>query len=262
MKTYTKLALVFVIVGIFSAAAGALIAPFTGFTFYKVVRRSVAVFAIIGCWLFWKFYLKRPIKSLGLDLSGKQLRNLFVGLSLGVGAISIYVALAIGSGLFKVELHRFSQEFLFVAAWSLPAAIIIGIMEEFLFRGVTLQSLLVDLKMPLAVVITSAFYAIIHTKMPHQLIVMWPKLLGLFLLGIALCYGYLRSGSLFLSIGIHSGLVYAIKLRKMLFVDPPAQFEWLFGDKWLVGGALSWFAIGIIILLIRTNPFGIIAKYE
>ncbi|MFH1407220.1 MAG: type II CAAX endopeptidase family protein [Candidatus Omnitrophota bacterium] len=255
MKTYIKLLILMALVVVLSVAFAFVLQPFLPFTFYKVIRRLITIFAVLGGALFWKILLNKPLGELGLGLRRGWVKDLLAGFSMGIGAVVLYVTLALMMKLFKFELHRFGGEFLLVALWSLPAALLIGLVEEFFFRGFLLQTFLKDMKWPLAVFITTLAYALVHIKAPFQAVSTWEKLLGLFILGLALAYAYLKTRSLYLPIGLHAGLIYAIRLRKFAFIEIPAGYERLFGDKWLVGGMISWVALFIIIFLIKIIPF-------
>lgn len=74
--------------------------------------------------------------------------------------------------------------------------------EELLSRGYWLQNLSDGLNRSLGVLLSSAIFALIHLFNPN---LSWLAFLGLFLSGLFLAYGYLRTQQLWLPIGLHLG---------------------------------------------------------
>jgi hypothetical protein len=74
--------------------------------------------------------------------------------------------------------------------------------EELLTRGYWLQNLSAGLSQSLGVLLSSAVFALAHWFNPN---LNWQALLGLFLAGLFLAYGYLRTRQLWLPIGLHLG---------------------------------------------------------
>jgi membrane protease YdiL (CAAX protease family) len=74
--------------------------------------------------------------------------------------------------------------------------------EELLSRGYWLQNLSDGLNRSLGVLLSSAAFALGHVMNPN---LSWQALLGLFLSGLFLAYGYLRTKQLWLPIGLHLG---------------------------------------------------------
>ncbi len=81
---------------------------------------------------------------------------------------------------------------------------------------------------------------------------LFPGLFGLFLLGILLSYAFTRTGSLYLSIGLHAGWVIGIKTIKVYGNYTREGLGWLFGstDPKFVSGVATWVgfvAVGLIV---------------
>ncbi len=79
---------------------------------------------------------------------------------------------------------------------------LVGWQEELLGRGYWLQNLSDGLNQSLGVLLSSAIFALAHVFNPN---LSWQALLGLFLSGLFLAYGYLRTKQLWLPIGLHLG---------------------------------------------------------
>jgi len=80
--------------------------------------------------------------------------------------------------------------------------------------------------------------------------------IGLSLLGGVAAVLYLRTGSLWASVGLHSGIVLCSKMMKKLIDRQPGVPEWLFGDSvFIVSGVLCWVLLGLALLLVlRFSP--------
>jgi hypothetical protein len=96
-------------------------------------------------------------------------------------------------GWSKVVLSTVTMLFLFLA---------IGWQEELMARGYWLQNLSDGLNRRWGVLLSSALFALAHAANPH---VSWEAILGLFFAGLLLAMGTLRSGQLWLAVGLHFG---------------------------------------------------------
>jgi membrane protease YdiL (CAAX protease family) len=134
-----------------------------------------------------------------------------------------------------------------------------------------------------AFVITSLFYSAIHFVKPAEKISLsaldaWagirhlvysfqpfldplaflPGLFGLFLIGIVLSYAFLRTGSLYLSIGLHAGWIFGIKTIRVFGDYRREDLGWLFGssEPKLISGVAGWLgivAVGVIVHTMTRN---------
>jgi membrane protease YdiL (CAAX protease family) len=133
----------------------------------------------------------------------------------------------------------------------LPAALLVAVLEELIFRGYLLQQLMACSK-ALAVLGTSSGYALVHLK-PGWV---WPdsamELTGLFMLGVVLALSVLRAGHLYLAIGLHASLAYWARVNKLLVEFSPDSPQWLVGTNRLVNGLVPWGLLALIgVALIR-----------
>jgi membrane protease YdiL (CAAX protease family) len=78
-----------------------------------------------------------------------------------------------------------------------------------------------------------------------------PSIIGLFLVGVVLSYAYIRTKSLYLSIGLHAGWIFLIKENKVFFDHVKTNREWLFGDSKIITGVLGWSFLIITLIIIR-----------
>lgn len=80
--------------------------------------------------------------------------------------------------------------------------LLVGWSEELLSRGYHLQTIASGLNRGWGVVLSSAVFGCLHLLNPGA---SWISTLGIFVAGLFLAFGYLRTGQLWLSIGLHIG---------------------------------------------------------
>jgi membrane protease YdiL (CAAX protease family) len=163
-------------------------------------------------------------------------------------------------------------------AGALATALTVGFLEEIFFRGIFLKGLMDDLKPAAAFVLANLFYAAIHFVKPGAPYTMdafdpWlgfrhlastfapffepfefgPGLIGLFFIGLALSYAFLRTASLYLSIGLHAGWIFSIKTVRVFGDYTREDLGWLFGstDPKIVSGIATWIGILIVIAAVH-----------
>ena len=246
------------------------------YNYGKILRRIFMI--VIVCLLIFSR------KSLGLGqliTSGLRLRpgwknNLVTGLSIGVISLLIYGIFTFVLGVQLAENRPPSISALITKPIIyLFEACLIGLFEETLLRGIILRGLLKDLSRSVSIISASLFYALLHffsfkvnitvgnhpfagfTTLagffsPHLLDIQMilPFIIGLFLLGVVLSLAYLHTGSLYLSIGLHAGLVYGVKLNHLLLDHNHEMSTWFFGDGHIVSGVFGWiFLLGILMII-------------
>jgi len=163
----------------------------------------------------------------------------------------------------------------------LCAAALIAMVEELFFRGVVFRSMLQEWGTGVALAVSSVVYGLVHcvsgsyrvafgaqplvglkvaeaylTDGAGSVIPALRLVIGLTLLGVLSAYLYIRTGTLWASVGLHGGLVLSSKLMKKLIDRSPATPEWLFGDVvFIVSGVLCWALLLLAALVVwRTAP--------
>lgn len=147
--------------------------------------------------------------------------------------------------------------------------ILVGYAEELLSRGYHLQTFIEGLNLPLGIFLSSAVFAVLHVFNPHSSVL---STLGILLAGYFLAYGWLRTGQLWLPIGLHIGWNFfqgpifgfpvsgldAFHLLQHEVAGPQLITGGRFGPE---AGLLGYLAMGIGALLIwsytrdRNGPF-------
>lgn len=149
---------------------------------------------------------RRSILSLGLSWRRTAGRDLLAGVLLTLPMIGSIFLVEWAAGWLQIE--SFAWQSRPLSAW-LPSLlallvvfILVGFGEEITFRGYWLQNLEEGVKLPWAVAISSLAFSLAHLQNPGISV---PAVLGLVAAGLLFAFAYLRSGSLWLPIGVHIG---------------------------------------------------------
>jgi len=203
-------------------------------------------------------------------------RDLGRGLAAGFAGLGVGLALAWAGGAVTPQLRFDPGKTVRKALLGAGAAAVVGVGEEALFRGVVLRRLSLDLGRAAGLAVTTGVYAAVHAIGKSEKIARptptagfdrlrtlgaplarpsaLPMLLGLAAFGLLLAWARLRSGSLWLPIGIHAGWVAIFRVGR-LFFEIGARPAWLVGPGWppIVGGVAGAVAVLVTWLLLRAS---------
>jgi len=284
VKPYKKL-LFFVLVAL---AAAAILTPwvFSLWNSFVQARRHRAEFEQIfaGVFIFSGVALLlaspsllRPRLLRSAGFGEKNRRDFFSGFVLAVASIALlavvmYFAVALTPGL-SDPVYAIVR----ASAKALMTALIVAFLEEIFFRGILFKGLMEDYGAAVAFIGANLLYAASHFfKPPEEFMpgvfdplagfrflflclapyldtaTTVPGLIGLFVIGLVLSYALLRSGSLYLPIGLHAGWVFAIKTMSLYGDFTREGLGWLFGGKpKLVSGVVTWVGILLVGAVVR-----------
>ena len=245
---------VFLISGILSIIA----LPWVTLPWWKIFRRCVSVASAISLWLCVRKLERRSFRSYGLPRHQGGGRQLLFGIGLGLGALGLMLAVGLATGLCRVALSPDRAKLYTVVLGFLPAVALVSILEELVFRGFILQQLLPSSRAA-AILVSSALYSVVHLKEPMFNLGTALQLGGLFLLGVVLSLGYLRTRQLYLPMGLHASLAYGARVNKLLIEFTDSSLSWLVGTSRLINGVMSWvvlLGIGVIIFWWRRTLKG------
>ena len=248
------------------------------YDFGKVMRRIMMVVTLIVFIAFRKSLRLGTLISSGLKIGPGFFRQFLLGLSLAVLSILIYYGIGLISGAWIIHMDYDSAGVIIlkIVEYAL-IAYLIGVVEEIFFRGFLLQSFMENMSLPMAVCVCSLIYSVLHffradvlvstgfqpfvgfTTMAQffkplffHLVKHLPAIIGLFLVGVVLSYAFIRTKSLYLSIGLHSGMVFMVKADGMFLVRIREKLVWLFGgDSKLITGIIIWFFLICILMVIK-----------
>jgi len=236
---------VLAIAGLLALVASA----FVPLPLWKIFRRCVSIAAAVSLWLIVRRRPGRSLRAFGFTASP---HHLALGIGLGLGSVALVIAAGFALGCYTVQVTPDLWRLWRVAALFLPAALLIGVLEELVFRGLLLQTLLACSRTT-AVLVSSLAYSLVHVRTTgmSQLVAM--ELGGLFLLGVVLSSTYLKTGQLYLAVGMHAALAYAARVNKLVMhIDP--ELWWLGGTNRLINGLLGWGAVLLLGVLIWRWP--------
>lgn len=243
---------------------------------YPFSRIFDRLFMIMGisCFFLWRSRLKiGSLADLGLGSIRQGYPDAIRGFFLAVGSIIALALLMVLADVFSPYLRLSFATGVERSVKALLAALTVGVLEEIFFRGILLKGMLRDLKPARALAATNLFYSAIHFVQPSKKFTLsgfdplagfrhvfyafqpfldplglLPGLFGLFLIGLVLSYAFMRTGSLYLAIGLHAGWVFALKTLRVYGDFRREDLGWLFGatDPKLVSGVASWVALLIV----------------
>lgn len=206
------------------------------------VQELVFVIPAIVAGLVMGWIEHRPITSYGLVVGAGQPWLILAGIVCGVGMMTALILLirALGGIQFSgLALH--GSVLLKSAALYGIAFLLVGFFEEFTFRGYMQKVLGERIGFRPAAVILSALFGAVHFLNGGET---WVGALMAAGFGVVSCVALQRTGSLWLSIGMHAGFDYA---ETFIFGVPDGGFParnalmnaTLHGPNWLTGGVVG-----------------------
>ncbi len=233
-------------------------------------------FMISGVLLFFAYRPLLKIESpsqLGLTPRARAAHDIAIGLCLALGSMLLLGLIMSLAEVYKPFFRLSLSESLEQCAKALLTAFTVGFLEEIFFRGIIFRGLLEDWKPLPAFVVANLFYSALHFVKPAEEYFLsgidpWagfrhlfstfapflepaqiaPGIIGLFLIGIVLSYAFVRTGTLYLSIGLHAGWIISIKTVRVFGDYTRESLGWLFGstDPKIVSGVMTW--AGVILV--------------
>ncbi len=212
--------------------------------FRKIVSRTTLLSGLLFSLLYFAHYNGLSLRRLGIR-SHRAHTRLIQGLAAGFIIVAIIEANLLALGIHDLNAERLSsfERLSLLLLGGLLTGLLVGIVEELIFRGALLGGLSRQTNTALALVTVSLVYAAVHylkfRDLPADAAIHWytgltmlpaalfqfadparyDAMLTLFFLGLLLGLVRLLTGNLFLCIGIHAGLVAGEK-----FVQHVADF--------------------------------------
>jgi uncharacterized protein len=236
--------------------------------FHRYVHRSLLLMGVVGLWPLARFAGMDSWAEVGLRYSRAGLARL------GMGMLTAIVVIG-GVGLVGVLLG--GREWTSGRTGGIPGVlvqagttgIVVGFLEELLFRGVLFGLLLRSMRLWPALIASSLIFAALHflgrPPGPEELKLwsglevvggmlvnlangkLWiPAGMTLTLFGMLLAICYARTGDLFYSIGLHAGVVFALKVNGSMTASVAGSAVWFWGSKQWIDGWLAVMAMGML----------------
>ena len=273
MKGFLKFIVVFAGILLVSAALAPLLHHFLPYSFARIFNRVVMVSALLAVVTFVRFR-KEMFVRFGMDWRNGSARLFWTGFLTGSIVLGLFTMTQLLAGNAHISLNDLSwQRWIYKFSGCIGGGLLIGIMEEFFFRGFVFTALrdkVLRGNVLLATVVTSLFYAAMHFVSIRKPVIshdpgffdslrmiaapfqsfadwraVWPAAIGLFLFGMVLNYCVVRTRSLYPSIGLHAGSVFFVRVIGLFiaFLEKNVLF---WSTKKVYDGALGW----IFLLLI------------
>ena len=166
---------------------------------------ELVVFSI-SIYIARRFLDRRSFVSLGLRINKQAVRDIFIGIVIAFVMMGSIYFLEVAAGWLTFESFAWQNEtatnvitgvFTFLAVF-----VFVGWNEELLSRGYHLQTFVSGINLFWGVVISSSVFGLAHLGNPNAT---WVSAAGIFFAGVFFAYAFLRTGQLWLSIGLHIG---------------------------------------------------------
>lgn len=224
-------------------------------------------------WLIRKLDLKSWSAN-GFAWSSSDKKACLTYFAVGVLTLCAVASIRLATADFSVE-PDFAADFLSIVTKAIMGAVLIGLLEEYVFRTLIWKAFGMWKPVIGGVICASLFFAYTHYKMPNELwnsyegainmraglFVAWGTLIGfvydastldfvnLILLGIWLSLLRIRTQNLARSIGLHAGIVFALLTYVDMLEIHTTPMRHLFGGPGLRDGLITFlvFSVGIFI---------------
>jgi membrane protease YdiL (CAAX protease family) len=241
--------------------------------FDKVFNRAFMIAAMILFIVYRRSLNPAELKRLLTPGVAIAFRNFLTGWGLAVLSMALLVTAMAATDVFRPYIRVSLTTGLSRFGGAFSASIFAGFLEEVFFRGMLFFGLRETGHTVRAYVLANLFYSAIHFVKPgeeyflegvdvlagfrHLITTFEPFLdpypllagvIGLFLIGAVLSYALERTGNLWLSIGIHAGWVFSLKIMKVFGNFSRADLGWVFGDTdpKIVSGVATWLGILLV----------------
>ena len=153
-----------------------------------------------------RFFDKRSFSTLGFYLNKQTFSDVGLGLLIAFVLMLIIYIMEYSLGWLTFESFAWQAESPSeVFSQTLRDLLVYahaGFKEELIFRGYVLQTLVSGLNLFWGVVISSLYFGVDHLSNPNST---WMSAAGIFIIALFFVCGYLRTGQLWLPIGLHFG---------------------------------------------------------
>jgi membrane protease YdiL (CAAX protease family) len=173
----------------------------------KLVSFTISVFIIT------KFFDDRDIAEIGLKLNRRAVSQFFIGIKVAFLIIAFNFLVSWGAGW--IEIQKVAWQTRTIGSLFLSILLIFvtytftGWSEELLFRGFHLRIISKGLNRPLGIILSSVIFAYAHHYNEGMTLVDY---VFKFLFGIIMSIAFLRTGQLWLAIGLHTGWDFSVSM--------------------------------------------------
>jgi membrane protease YdiL (CAAX protease family) len=193
-----------IVLGAVVSIASSFLGPLNGSMLWSQILNFIIITGSV--YVARRWLDKRSFESLGLKLDKHTLLDVLAGIGITFVQMGFIYILMLGLGWLTFEGFAWQFDPINVVISSVItffiAFIFVGWNEELLSRGYQLQTIASGLNLFWGVIISSAVFGLLHLGNPNAT---WVSAAGIFFAGVYLAYAYIRTGQLWLSIGLHIG---------------------------------------------------------
>lgn len=245
-----RLLLVLIAVPIVSRILNPLIKPVFGGTLEDDMVRWIfrGVLAVITAtlvvWVSRRYLDKKTFTSLGVRVNGLAGWDMLVGFVLS--GLMVGIAFVVLHYFDLLEIQEISWNGSGISAitniflWFIGIGVAVAWSEELVFRGYILQNLGEGIGIVWAVVVSCLLYGVMHMINPNST---WLSGVLIAVIGFLRIFGWLRTGQLWLSMGMHAGWNF---FQGPIFGFPVSGYKTeslvkhsLSGSDWITGGSFG-----------------------
>ncbi len=236
---FILVSLVIVVSPLLAYPAYLILENFITLSFYKLVGHITLICGLIFSGIYLKYHQLYSRQAFGFGLPKNIfLRDLLQGLFAGILILAFIKLILILSGVHQIKpnLDYFWSNIFSIFFKAILTGLVVGLIEESIFRGALFSSLYKKTNAFIAISLTSFVYAAVHflkyRELPEGTEITWltgvemlpdaffklfypdiiDHFLTLFTLGVLLSMIRLRNGNIALCIGIHAGIILALKI--------------------------------------------------
>ncbi|MCS5489297.1 CPBP family intramembrane glutamic endopeptidase [Algoriphagus limi] len=218
----------------------------------------LGISATIAAYLGRKYFDRKSLASLGLNLNKQALLDLLFGVANSALVMLLVFAVMLNVGLIEFDGLSWWTEGVDSASLSIaviPAVLaliwrfmVVAWWEELFFRGIIFQNIREGLNLKWAITISTLVFALIHAGNPSATVL---STVMIIIITLQLVYAYLKTQQLWMPIGLHLGWNF---FQASIFgfassghKSPSLISQHPIGPDWLSGGEFG--AEGSILLL-------------
>lgn len=249
------------------------------YKFERIFNRIVMIGVLI-CVLVFVRIRKETFQNYGMIWTQDSLRFWLTAFLTPIAVLSFYIGVQVLAGEAMLTLKQVAPaQWISRILMAFGAGLIIGVIEEFFFRGAVMNACRRLWASPnriglfTSLLITNLFYSIVHfvhAKKPFvdqtpdfidgfrlllapfssfgEFGTFWPGFVGLFIFGMMLSGLTLKTKSLYPAMGLHAGAVFFTKTDGLLVDFGPYHAWW--GSGRMYDGFIGWVALGVLYLIL------------
>jgi membrane protease YdiL (CAAX protease family) len=241
--------------------------------FHRYLDRAFLILALIGIWPLMRALGATTPQEVGIVPPYGQMNKLFGGIALGIISLAVVAGIEIAFGARHFNPNATAHQIISAIFLALGIAIAVSIIEEILFRGAIFGGLRRVFGWPIALVVSSLIFALLHFLKRADIVgtVNWnsgfmllpkifdfhgfvPEFLGLTLVGAILALAYQRTGNLYFPIGLHGGWIFILKIFDVLTIQSASAMNSFWGSAKMVDGWLAFLILIATLVVFKFLP--------